>query len=203
MFLKSGSLSVVGHVFDKLPNLHPPHRGDSEPFLNCEPGFHAQLRKRNALGESVQLTYAMALLRLLANANAEGSELLSIFAAAAPNDSMLSPRSSLNDFVKTLKYDTAATVLRKFNEKMPARAKLANKTSIMTPAPSKDSGNRNSSRPRRVTCDDVRAAKDTRSCRKCKQSGHWVSGHVPGGTLSHSDPSSNTFLDPACIELPE
>lgn len=66
---------------------------------------------------------------MLANSNADSSQRLSILAAAAPNDATLSPGSSLNDFVKSFKYETAATVLRKCDEKMPVRESSGTTTS--------------------------------------------------------------------------
>lgn len=55
---------------------------------------------------------AMAALLLLSNANVDSGQRLSILEAAAPKDEGLSPRSSLDDFVRSISYEKIATIIR-------------------------------------------------------------------------------------------
>lgn len=100
---KRDPLSLVAHIFEEFRKLLFKRRSDSESFRNFELSFNAQLSKFNSFCEAVWLINAMAALQLLTNANADSSQRLSILAVAAPNGSMLNPRSSINEFVKLVK----------------------------------------------------------------------------------------------------
>lgn len=142
----------------------------------------------------------MTALYLLSNASAGSTQPLSIFAAAVNNNSKLSPRSSLNDFVKTARYKTIATVLRQCYEKMLVRAS----TATMALAINSDiNGCHGSDHCRIMTRDEVRAAKATATCHQCRKFGHWISEHAPDDSLPSTVSSSPTPLDPASKQLSE
>lgn len=95
---------------------------------------------------------------------------------------MILPRSSPNDFVRTVKYEMVATVHGQCDEKMSALASPANALSaVHKPVSTSGSGNRNSFCPRKMTPEEVCEKKATKSCRKCGQFDHWVSDHALDG----------------------
>lgn len=71
----------------------------------------------------------MAALYLLENSNAGSSQRLPINASAAPIDTILFSRLSMNYSLKTVKYETVATVLRQRDDRLPGRASLVSAVS--------------------------------------------------------------------------
>lgn len=131
---KRDPLSVVAHILDELQKLLSTRGAKSEPFQSYGLRFNAQLCRIKLLGDSVQLSETMNAFYLLANANAESSQRLFIFAATAPNDMMLSPRLSMNDFVWAVKHKTVATVLQQCDDRLLDRASLHSAVSEAAPA---------------------------------------------------------------------
>ena len=101
---KRDPLSVVSLVFQELQALLLVRRENNEQFNDFEMRFGAQLSKFNSLGSSVSLSGSIAGLVLLANADVDSSQRISILAAAAPSDSSLTMASSTNDFIKSVTY---------------------------------------------------------------------------------------------------
>lgn len=115
---KKDPLSIVSCVYTELQKLLSIQRGDTESFKTFETRFEAQLSKFNALGSSVSLPESMSALVLLANSKVDSSQRISILAAASPKESKLLSTASIDDYVKAVKYEAIASVLRQCDRPM-------------------------------------------------------------------------------------
>lgn len=110
----------------------------------------------------------------------QSSQRLSLIAAAAPNVTMQSPTSTINVFVRTVKYETVATGLWKCDDRLPARASSVCAACKAAPASEQNSL---SNRRRKTTKDEICTGKATKACRRCRIFQHWRSDHLPDGWL--------------------
>lgn len=102
---KCDALSVVTYVFDRLQSLLSIRRNECEGFQNYEQRLWAQPCKFNSVGNSFKLINEMAALYLLANANTNSAQRLSILAFVASADPSLSPRATLDSFIQSVAYE--------------------------------------------------------------------------------------------------
>lgn len=87
-------------------------RGEKESHKEFEQRFSAQMAKLNSMGPALKLSSEMGSLIILGNAKVDSDQRISILVAASPKDENISPRSSLEDFMKAVDYETIAAVLR-------------------------------------------------------------------------------------------
>ena len=123
---KVDALSTVSLVFHELQTLLSTKRGANESFRNFESRFNAALCRYNSLGDSVSMSEPMAALYLLANANVDSSQRVSILASAASNlpntdDSSTSTATSgvsltTDKLVSQVSYEGIASVLRQCDQ---------------------------------------------------------------------------------------
>ena len=181
---KKDPLSVVTCVYTELQKLLSIQRGGNELFKNFESRFEAQLSKFNALGSSVSLPESMSALVLLANSRVDSSQRISILAAAAPKESKLSSTASIDDYVRAVKYEAIASVLRQCDDSSSSvqSTHLSAFGGFQTPY---------RPRPRRMTRDQVLEMKGKTKCAKCGKYGHWHADHEDNGTLKANARSSD------------
>jgi len=147
---------------------------------------------------------------LLANANVDSSQCIAILAAAAPNDKSLSSKSSLDDFVRSVKYESIATVLRQCDrdsaspsinshsatpsypaQQFPANNHNSNSRSSNSQLDSHRSNRSNKNR-NHWTKDKIAKAKASSKCSLCGKFGHWYADHDENGQLKPGHASNET-----------
>lgn len=198
---KRDPLSVIAHIFEELQKLVFNQGAKYKSVWCYELRFNAQICKYNSLWEAVQFWNAMAAFYafyVLANANVDSSQRLSIRAVAYPSDTMLSLRSSIKKFFKTVKYETVATVLRQREERLPARTSLVSAVSEAAPLTAQK---RLSNRRRKMTRKEIHTAETTTVCLRCGMYRRWMSDRMPDGQLPSKTYFSFTVINPAWFQL--
>lgn len=174
-------------------------RGQNESYGHYESRFDAQLSKFNSLGSSVVLSDAMAAVFLLANGNVDSAQRISILAAAAPSQKRLSSRSSHNDSVKSVIYKAIAAVLCQCDQPITTDKgnrgdEPQNQSLSASPAYAPHYKERSSGGPStalKMILDEIRHARNTRSCSKRGKFGHLYNDHNADGSLPAQLVSSN------------
>lgn len=100
---------VYGDLNELLRTRHRP----AESLRNFDPRFSTSISKFNANLESVSLTQSLTALILLSNDKFYSLQAIITLAAAAPSDHGLSSNNRKEDFIKLVKYESTASVLRK------------------------------------------------------------------------------------------
>lgn len=154
------------------------HRGETEPLKNFESRFEAQLSKFNPLGSSVSLPKSISALVLLANLKVDSSQRISILAAAAPKESNLSTRASIEDYVKAVKYEAISSLLRQCHR--PTNGDYSSKLTVNW-AFQPHLRPRNS---RKMSHGQLIEMKGKTKCGKCGKYGHWYAEHESDGRLN-------------------
>lgn len=120
----------------------------------------------------------MSALVLLANAKVDSSQRISILAAASPKESILSESSSIDDYVKSVKYEAIASILRQC-DRPSGNEDRRNALSSYT---AHNTAHRNFNRGR-MTREQVYEAKLKSRCKRCNKYGHWYGDHEEDGSL--------------------
>lgn len=108
---KKDALSVVSDVYSQLHRLFRMVRKHGEDFREFEARFNAQLHRFYALGHLTALSEAVSALCLLNNSDFENSQRILILDVDAPSDGNLSPQSSTDQFIASVRYESVASVL--------------------------------------------------------------------------------------------
>lgn len=96
----------------------------------------------------------MAKLFKLVNANVDSAQRISILAAASPINYKLSPRSSLDDFVRSAKYETIASILRQCDTHLPSAHGTQSPSSALSAVTPLCASNANTSGANMATADE-------------------------------------------------
>lgn len=99
-------------MFEDLQKRLSFRRGANESFSSYEPHFALHLAKFNARGSFSALSETISALMLLANAGVDSAHRNSILAAASPKEASLTTKSSINEFIQAVGYETVSSVLR-------------------------------------------------------------------------------------------
>lgn len=167
-------------------------RGRNESYRTYELRFDAQLSKFILLGNSAASSNAMATLFLLANANFDSAQRISILYSAAPLRHGLLPRSSLDNFVRPVKKEAIAAVLRQYDQSITTdkenRTNAPQSHSLSAASVYAPEYNRRSLRKLptawKMSPNKILHAKNTRSCSKCGMFGPLYNDHNADGSLS-------------------
>lgn len=87
-------------------------RRQSESFQNFATRFEAQVSKFSSHCDSVKSPEASTAFMLLAESMAENTQRISVIAASAQNDSLLSDTGTTADYLEAMKYRSISAVLR-------------------------------------------------------------------------------------------
>lgn len=94
-----------------MQNFLFPSRHGNESCRNFESRFAVQLAKFDSLESSFVPSEPMAAFLPLANADEDSSQRTSTLAAALSNSEPVLPKASLDDFARSMKYETIASVI--------------------------------------------------------------------------------------------
>lgn len=111
-FYERDLLNVVSMLYSELIRVISTKRNAYESFCNFELRFCAQLSRFNTLTSHTNISDTMSALILLANANIDSRQQVSILAAASPSSDPASDSNSNDSFRELVHYESASTVLR-------------------------------------------------------------------------------------------
>lgn len=190
---KRDALSVVTTLYDELQQLMSLRRERGESFPEYELRFAAQLARFNSLAPCVAVHDCLSALMLLANADVDSSQRISILAATSPNDKLLNETSTMEDYAQTISYETVATVLRQCEKSISTTPSTAGRAlAASSAAPHSSNGSRpNRGNRVRLTLEQVAEAKRASQCKRCGQFGHWWGDHDESGELKPGSVSSD------------
>lgn len=174
-------LVVVSNVYQLFQDMLSTKRGTSESFQNFESRFEAKVSKFNSQSENLKLPEALVTFVLLANCNLDGSQRVSILAAAAPYHEELSPDATNEEFLSSIRYDALASVVRQCDKPrtgMPSDIAPRGIQAHTASVPSRKSRSR-----RRLSPEELADLKSKSTCRKCGAKDHWEVDHGSDGTF--------------------
>lgn len=105
-------LSAVSSVYQDFLALLSTKRGHSESVRNYKSRFAAAVSRFNTHAKSCELPEALTAFMLLANSDINSSQRISVLAAATSQDTNDLDSSSTDDYLKPVKYNAIASVLR-------------------------------------------------------------------------------------------
>ena len=189
---KVDALSTVSLVFHELQTLLSTKRGATESFRNFESRFNANLCRYNSLGSSISMSEPMAALYLLANANVDASQRVSILASAASN--LPTPTESTNSTANTsvsmttdtlvsqVSYEGIASVLRQCDQPRDNRSNLQNP--LLSNLAHHQRFNKYKHRNKQhFQLQSIVDKKRNNPCHRCGMYGHWANEHLLDGSL--------------------
>lgn len=109
---KRDPLSVVSSVYSELIKLMTVKRLSNKTFKDFELRFDAQLSRFNSLATNTALSNPLSALILLANANVDAGQRVSIIAAASPPANLVDSNASIDKIILLVIYESVAPVLR-------------------------------------------------------------------------------------------
>ena len=174
-------LAVVSDVFQDFLSLINTKRHPNESFKNFESRFQAQVSRLNAHGSEARLSDALVAFALLANADVDNNQRVSVLANGAPRDSALTATSTTNEYLKAVSYDAIASVLRQC-DRMKNSAEENHVKPLSGNAAHYSKHRSNGQRPTK-TPEEMAKIKGKSKCFICKKFGHWKSDHNEDGTL--------------------
>lgn len=180
---KRDSLSAVGSVYHDFLGLLSCKRGHSKDFRNFESRFAAQISKFNAHASSCVLPEAMTALMFLANSAIDNNQLISVLAAAAPNESNLGDTPTTDDYLKAVKYESVSSVLRQCDKGKIFEARMS-QVSIAAASGHVPTSYGHVKKPKRTLNPEQLADLKMRcTCRSCGKKGHWAADNNADGSL--------------------
>lgn len=112
---------------------------------------------------------------MMANANLDAQQKISVLAASSPSDAAISATATTDDFIKAIKYESIASVIRQCEKQSVDTLNASTSTTLRRSV--------FRTRGARRTPQEIEALKQNSQCRKCNQWGHWHSDHFDGGSL--------------------
>jgi len=180
---KRDALQVVSEVFQDFISLLNFKRKGAESFKEFEQQFEALSAKFNSHSDETKLPEALLAFMMMANANLDSNQKISVLAASTPKNSDLTDTSTTTQFLSAVSYDSIASVIRQCE---PSKSSIEEALSVNAAS--------TETRPRRRTLTPVQLAdlKSKSQCRKCNDWGHWHNDHLPDGTLKPGVKSRKT-----------
>lgn len=156
-------LAVVAGVFRDFSEMISMRRGPNESFQSFESRFSAQVSRFNAHSKESELPEALTAFMLLANANVDSGQKISILASASPSSVPENPTTT--DYLKSITYGSISSVIKQCERP----ASLNPSSGIVG--------------RRRLSPEEFLALKMRTKCHKCDMYGHWANDHKPDGSL--------------------
>lgn len=186
------AVSDVYHDFIAVIDLKPEQ---NEAFPNFESRFEAQVDKFNLHCFSSQIPEALTALILLANANVDSSQHISVPAAAAPAafSSNLSDASTTEDYRKEITYASIGSVLRQCDKSSTVdstHSTLSSLHAISAPTCGSPPDRSGKLGKEKLSPEEFRDLKRRLICRTCKKKGRWPTEHLSDGSLKPGTPVS-------------
>lgn len=176
---KYDPLTVVSNLFGELIQLISTKRSSNETFRNFESRFNAQLSRFNALSQSTMFPNAISAFSLLANANVDTAQRISILAAASPSSTTADDEATTDSLPNMVSYESVATVLRQCDQASEQTSShlynVAN--AALFPSPAWNRKPSSHFMRHRRTPEQVQEAKNVNPCVRCGKYGHCYGDH--------------------------
>lgn len=176
---KRDALSAVSSVYQDFLRLLGTKRATNESFKNYEARFEAQLSRFHAHSNSCFLPDALTAFMLLANANVDTSQRISVLAASSPRDTSKDAEFTTESYLNKVHYEAIASVLRQCDRTkgdVDDNSVSANNATTPVSFP-------RGRKKRNLTPEQLADLKSKSICRECHKKGHWASDHNEDGTL--------------------
>eukprot|EP00178_Gracilaria_changii_P016470 TRINITY_DN4728_c0_g1_i1.p1 TRINITY_DN4728_c0_g1~~TRINITY_DN4728_c0_g1_i1.p1 ORF type:complete len:805 (-),score=91.02 TRINITY_DN4728_c0_g1_i1:529-2943(-) len=164
--------------------------------MNFESRFQAQISKLHAHGSAVKLFDAVTAFTLLANADIDPTQRISVLANSAPTTKDFSDTSTTDDYLKAVSYSSIASVLRQC-ERSPASLSRSSALSSNAANAQRFSSSHSNTKTK-LTPEQLADLKSLCQCRKCSKYGHWASDHKEDGSLKPGVPSYDAPKGKSC-----
>jgi len=194
---KRDPLAVVSEVYQDFTTVLGTKRGNSESFKNFESRFDSQVSKFNAHATTTKLPDSLVAFMLLANANVENNQRISVLAAASPKESDFENAATTEQFLESVSYSAIASIIRqcdKSSDPPSATPRPAPIPAVTATIPSRNL-RRDGTPKKRLTPQELADLKAKSKCRRCPKWGHWASDHIDQDTLK---PGTKSFDGPPC-----
>lgn len=186
---KRDPLAVVSDVFQDFLTLMNTKRNHTESFKNFESRFQAQVSRLNAHGSEAKLSESLVAFALLANADVDNNQRVSVLANAAPRGSTLSSHATTNDYLEAVSYEAIASVLRQCDKMKLGNGDSSSRALSSNAAHNASHSGSQQRRPTsqgngpRRTPEQLARLKARTKCHKCRKWGHWRYDHKEDGSL--------------------
>lgn len=136
----------------------------------------------------------MSALMLLANANVDSGQGVSILAEASPSSDVVSRLDTIDQMLELVHYDAVATVMRQCDDQSSSNnnERTISSNSASLHHSRRNEFNRMNDRRNSMTKEQIRHAKNTNVCNRCGSYGNCYNDHCSDGTLHEVVVSSRT-----------
>lgn len=193
---KRDAFAVVSEVYADFLDLLSTKRNSNESFRYFEQRFEAQVAKFNChSSKEPMLPDSLIAFVLMANANIDGNQRVSIHAAASPKNTSLNSSSTTSEFLKSLTYEAVSSVIRQCDK--PKDVKDTSSHSGIQASSVRTHGAWKSSGKRTLTKEQLADLKSKSKCHKCHKKGHWANyPECPENKSSAPTSHNSSSIDP-------